>query len=293
MITNLLAIFTTAQGWAELLTLIFLELALGIDNLVFIAITTDRLPENKQHIGRRLGLAAAMIMRCILLCCIVWLMSLDRILFTLPFGFVNGTTPVNVRDLIFLLGGLYLMYKGITEMREALSAPEYNAEGKPVAKKRIGLARAVTLIMVMDIVFSLDSVITAAGLSGHILIMCVAVIFAVLIMIIFADQISNFINNNPEIKIVALAFIFLVGVMLLMEGLYIEEIGGIPLNTILYCMMVFGLIVALLIMLRRHNCDKAAAMVAAGSSDKATATATAGSTSAATKAQHNSESSNK
>ncbi len=257
MISGLLEIFTTTQGWIELLTLIFLELVLGIDNLVFIAITTDRLPKNKQHIGRRLGLSAAMVMRCILLCCIVWLMSFNKVLFTLPFGFVDGTTPVNIRDLIFLLGGIYLMYKGITEMKEAVSAPEYNDDGEVIEKKNIGLPHAVALIMVMDIVFSLDSVITAAGLSGHILIMCVAVIFAVLIMIIFADQIAGFINNNPEIKIVALAFIFLVGVMLFMEGLYIEEIAGMPLNTILYCMMAFGLVVSLLIMLRRHNNEKA------------------------------------
>ena len=259
MLTDLLAIFTTSQGWIELLTLVFLELVLGIDNLVFISITTYRLPKNKQHIGRRLGLSAAMIMRCILLCCIVWLMSFNKILFTLPFGFVDGTTPINIRDLIFLLGGIYLMYKGITVMKEALAAPEYDSDGEVVEKKKIGLAHAVSLIMVMDIVFSLDSVITAAGLSGHILIMCVAVIFAVLVMIIFADQIASFINNNPEIKIVALAFIFLVGVMLLLEGLYIESIAGIPLNTILYCMMAFGLVIALLIMLRRHNCEKAAA----------------------------------
>ena len=257
MISGLLEIFTTTQGWIELLTLIFLELVLGIDNLVFIAITTDRLPKNKQHIGRRLGLSAAMVMRCILLCCIVWLMSFNKVLFTLPFGFVDGTTPVNIRDSIFLLGGIYLMYKGITEMKEAVSAPEYNDDGEVIEKKNIGLPHAVALIMVMDIVFSLDSVITAAGLSGHILIMCVAVIFAVLIMIIFADQIAGFINNNPEIKIVALAFIFLVGVMLFMEGLYIEEIAGMPLNTILYCMMAFGLVVSLLIMLRRHNNEKA------------------------------------
>lgn len=257
MFANLLAIFTTPQGWLELFTLIFLELALGIDNLVFIAITTNRLPENKQHIGRRLGLCAAMIMRCILLCCIVWLMSFNSILFTLPFGFVNGTTPVSPRDLIFLVGGLYLMYKGIVEMKEALSVPEFDDEGNVVQKKRIGLFHAITLIMVMDIVFSLDSVITAAGLSGHILIMCVAVILAVLIMIIFADPISNFINNNPEIKIVALAFIFLVGVMLVMEGLYIESINGIPLDALLYSMMIFSLIVAFLIMWRRHNCEKA------------------------------------
>jgi len=113
--------------------------------------------------------------------------------------------------------------------------------------------------MVMDIVFSLDSVITACGLSGQILVMIPAVIIAVSIMIIFADPISDFINNNPEIKVVALVFVMLVGVMLVLEGFYLEEVAGIPLNAILYILMVLGLVVAIVKMLKRRKREKAAA----------------------------------
>ena len=260
-IAGLFAPLTTPNGWAEIAVLMFLELALGIDNLVFIAITSDRLPKDKQHIGRRLGLAAAMIMRCILLVCVVWIMSINVVLFTLPFGVEGASTDIDVRGLVFLLGGIYLIYKGASELREifrgAASAPAKDGSA-PAPSKTIGLGQAVGTIMVMDIVFSLDSVITAAGLSGKILVMIIAVIGAVAIMIIFADPISNFINRNFEIKIVALAFIMLVGVELVLEAFHVEYIAGAPLSTMLYAMMIFGFVVSLLIMLSRHVREKAA-----------------------------------
>lgn len=256
--TSLFSYFATPSGWIELLVLMFLEMALGIDNLVFIAITSDRLPKEQQHLGRRLGLVAAMVMRCILLCCITALMGLTAVLFTLPFGAVDGTTPISVRSLIFLAGGVYLIYKGIIELKEAIFEHD-DATGEEGNRKTISLPGAVLLIMVMDIVFSLDSVITAAGVSGHIMVMIFAVIGAVLIMIIFADVISDFINNNPEVKVVALCFVFMVGVMLLFEGFGLEELNGIPLDVILYSMMAFGLVVSLLIMLQRKEREKALA----------------------------------
>ncbi len=255
-LASIVAPLTTVNGWAEVLILMFLEMALGIDNLVFIAITTDRLPKDKQHIGRRLGLGAAMVMRCILLCCVVWIMSINVVLFTLPFGVEDGQTAIDVRDMVFLIGGLYLVYKGVSELKESFEAahdlPGELGGQTPQPRKRIGLARAVGTIMVMDIVFSLDSVITAAGLSGQILVMIIAVIGAVSIMIVFADPISNFINRNYEIKVVALAFITLVGVELLFEGFHVEAIAGAPLSTLLYGMMIFGFAVSLLIMLQRR-----------------------------------------
>lgn len=255
-LASIVAPLTTVNGWAEVLILMFLEMALGIDNLVFIAITTDRLPKDKQHIGRRLGLGAAMVMRCILLCCVVWIMSINVVLFTLPFGVEDGQTAIDVRDMVFLVGGLYLVYKGVFELKESFEAahdlPGELGGQTPQPRKRIGLARAVGTIMVMDIVFSLDSVITAAGLSGQILVMIIAVIGAVSIMIVFADPISNFINRNYEIKVVALAFITLVGVELLFEGFHVETIAGAPLSTLLYGMMIFGFAVSLLIMLQRR-----------------------------------------
>ena len=255
-LASIVAPLTTVNGWAEVLILMFLEMALGIDNLVFITITTDRLPKDKQHIGRRLGLGAAMVMRCILLCCVVWIMSINVVLFTLPFGVEDGQTAIDVRDMVFLVGGLYLVYKGVSELKESFEAahdlPGELGGQTPQPRKRIGLARAVGTIMVMDIVFSLDSVITAAGLSGQILVMIIAVIGAVSIMIVFADPISNFINRNYEIKVVALAFITLVGVELLFEGFHVETIAGAPLSTLLYGMMIFGFAVSLLIMLQRR-----------------------------------------
>lgn len=255
-LASIVAPLTTVSGWAEVLILMFLEMALGIDNLVFIAITTDRLPKDKQHIGRRLGLGAAMVMRCILLCCVVWIMSINVVVFTLPFGVEDGQTALDVRDMVFLIGGIYLIYKGVFELKESFEAahdlPGELGGQTPQPRKRIGLARAVGTIMVMDIVFSLDSVITAAGLSGQILVMIIAVIGAVSIMIVFADPISNFINRNYEIKVVALAFITLVGVELLFEGFHVETIAGSPISTLLYGMMIFGFAVSLLIMLQRR-----------------------------------------
>lgn len=265
-VAHLFSAFATPQGWIELVTLMFLEVALGIDNLVFIALTTERLAPEKRHLGRRLGLMGAMVMRCILLCFVTWFMSITAELFRLPFGVVDGTTPVTVRHLIFMAGGAYLVFKGISELREDFAAaaqPHAGGEGH-AASRRIGLAHAVALIMVMDLVFSLDSVITAAGLSGHILVMCLAVICAVLIMIVFADPVSEFINGNPEIRVVALTFILLVGVLLLLEGFSVEEIGGVPLTPVLYCMMAFGLVVALLIMLRRKACERVLAGMGEG-----------------------------
>ena len=270
-IASLFAPLTTVAGWGEVVVLMFLEMALGIDNLVFISITSNRLPADKQHIGRRLGLIAAMIMRCILLCCVVFIMSIDIEIFTLPFGVDGGQTHFHVRNLVFLLGGIYLIYKGITELRESfqdLAALEPIPDGdvanaheaahaSPRKRKEIGLLHAVLVIMVMDIVFSLDSVITAAGLSGHIIVMIIAVIGAVTIMIIFADPISNFINSHYEIKTVALLFILLVGIELLLEAFSIEYLCGAPVSSLLYAMMIFGFLTAFLLMLQRHIRERA------------------------------------
>ena len=269
-ITSLIAPLTTPAGWAQVVVLMFLEVALGVDNLVFISITSARLPRDKQHIGRRLGLAAAMVMRCILLCCVVWIMSINIVVVTLPFGVVDKTTPIDVQGLVYLLGGVYLVYKGIDELVETMrdaSAPAPDADAgdagsqAPTREREIGLPRAVATIMVMDIVFSLDSVITAAGLSGQILVMIIAVIGAVTLMIVFADWIGDFINDNPEIKVVALCFITLVGIELVLKAFHIESIFGAETSTLLYAMMLFGFVVALLIMVEHRRRDRAAGAV--------------------------------
>jgi predicted tellurium resistance membrane protein TerC len=225
---DLLAPFASAAGWVSLLTLIFLEMVLGIDNLVFIAITTDRLPEKKKHIGRRFGLIAALVMRIILLSLGFLIIHLKVTIFTLPFA-IPGTDPAfDAKDLILLLGGGYLVYKGIVELRAKISyeeiADDHHEEQTGQRKSGlIGLPQAIGTIALMDMIFSLDSVITAIGLAGDaLLVMILAVMIAVLVMIVFADPISEFINNNPEMKILALTFIVIVGVKLVAEAFGIE-----------------------------------------------------------------------
>lgn len=237
--------FASGEAIIELLTLIFLEMVLGIDNLVFIAITTNRLPAQKQHIGRRLGLLGALVMRVLLLCTISFIVGLTKPLFTLP----AVGTPITVRSLVLIVGGIYLVYKGITEIRDKVQLKEERQqvgyEGA-AATHLIGLPQAVGTIMVMDVVFSLDSVITAVGLVDVLPIMITAVMVAVFVMIIFADPISNFINSHAEIKLLALSFIFLVGVVLVLSGLDIE----IP-EPMIYFGMFFCLAVELIQM--RYN----------------------------------------
>jgi predicted tellurium resistance membrane protein TerC len=253
----------TTEGWITFATLLFLEMVLGIDNLVFISITTNRLPEEKQHLGRRIGLLAALIMRVILLCFAAWIVHMTQILFTLPFDIPLVDPDVNARDLVLFLGGAYLIYKGIIEIKEKVSWDEVRAHNVPAEKhniKRISMPRAVGTIMIMDIVFSLDSVITAVGLSGELIIMILAVMIAVFIMIIFADVIANFINRNPEMKILALIFIVAVGVKLVVEamGIHIavEGSGADVLDLMLYFAMLFSLIITCIQMFYNHRVKK-------------------------------------
>ncbi|MDR2587493.1 MAG: TerC family protein [Coriobacteriales bacterium] len=260
---ELFAPFFTAEGWLSLLTLIFLEMVLGIDNLVFIAITTDRLPEEKKPLGRRFGLIAALIMRIMLLSLGFLVIHLTATLFTLPFT-IPGTDPaINAKDLILLLGGLYLVYKGIVEIKEKVSREAIAEEhAHPDEKKagKISLAQAIGTIAVMDMIFSLDSVITALGMSGEILIMIIAVMLAVFVMIIFADPISEFINNNPEMKILALVFIVAIGVKLVAESLGVEIlIEGTEIEAmdiILYFAMGFSLVITVIQMVYNNRVEK-------------------------------------
>ena len=217
------SIFTTAEAWISLVTLLFLEIILGVDNIVFISITSNRLPLEKQHIGRKLGLAGAMIMRIAFLCFASYLVHLVAPLFTIDLGFWSH--GVSVRDLILLVGGGYLVYKGIAELHGLLTLKDLKEERESGVSggKRLTLPQAVGTIMVMDIVFSIDSVITAVGLADHLIIMILAVISAVIIMMLFIDPISEFIDRNVEMKILALTFIALVGVLLVLDSLGINS----------------------------------------------------------------------
>ena len=250
-----LSIFATPEAWISLITLIFLEIVLGIDNLVFISITTNRLPEDKQHIGRKLGLAGALVMRVLFLCFASYLVHMTDALFTVDLGpYQHG---FSVRDIVLLLGGAYLIYKGITEVIDMLRLTEVKANHSDEHKAlhMIGLPQAVGTIMVMDIVFSIDSVITAVGMADHLIIMIIAVMLAVFMMMIFIDPISNFINGHPEMKMLALTFIVAIGALLVIDAAGFHtgiEMLHMPLEKIMvYFAMVFCIVLELIQM--RYN----------------------------------------
>lgn len=254
-----LSIFTTAEAWISLLTLLFLEIVLGVDNLVFIAITTDRLPPEKQHLGRKVGLLGALFMRILFLCFASFLVHMTQPLFTIPFIEIHGEPMgFSIRDLVLLIGGIYLIYKGISELKGVLDLTEEKEEHEDAHKRtRITLPQAVLTIMVMDLVFSIDSVITAVGLAQHLIIMILAVIIAVVLMMIFVDAISNFINKHTEIKILALVFIVTIGILLTLDGLGIHS--GVELldmhveKLMVYFAMVFSVIIQLIQMKYKKN----------------------------------------
>lgn len=254
-----LTIFADPQTWVTLFTLLFLELALGVDNIVFITITTDRLPPEKRHIGRRLGLAGALLMRIAFLSVASWLVHMTTPLFTINLGFwAHG---FSIRDLVLLIGGGYLVYKGIVEQRDMLRLTEVRERAahandpSAVSSRTIGLGQAIATIMAMDVVFSIDSVITAVGIADHLIVMIIAVILAILLMMVFIDQVSNFINRHAEMKLLALAFITMIGLLLVTESLGIVthiEVFGMELEKlIVYCALAFALVLELVQM--RYN----------------------------------------
>ena len=254
-----LSLFLTPEAWISLVTLTFLEIVLGVDNIVFISITSDRLPADKQHIGRKLGLAGALVMRCLFLCFASWLVHMTTPLFTLDLGpFSHG---FSVRDIVLLAGGAYLAYKGIDELRGMLALTEVKAATSEEHRARhlIGLPQAVGTIMVMDIVFSIDSVIAAVGLSEHLVIMVLAVLIAVVMMMVFIDPISDFINKHAEMKVLALVFIVVIGALLVVESFGLDthiELLGIPLEKLMvYFAMVFAVVLELVQM--RYNSNLA------------------------------------
>ena len=246
-----LSIFATAEAWISLVTLMFLEIVLGVDNIVFIAITTNRLPEEQQHIGRKLGLLGAMVMRILFLCLASWLVHMTEPLFEVNTGFYDHGFAI--RDIVLMLGGLYLVYKCIAELREimSLSDDEGSAELPDApTKKTIGLPQAIGTIMVMDIVFSIDSVITAVGLAKYLIIMILAVMSAVLLMMLFIDQISEFINEHVEMKILAVFFIGVIGLLLFLDALGIttgvEMLDMHAEKLMVYFAMLFSFIIQML-----------------------------------------------
>ncbi|WP_343690093.1 TerC family protein [Chitinophaga sp.] len=210
----------TVDSLISLLTLSVLEIVLGIDNIVFVSILAGKLPAEKQQKARRLGMTLAMFIRIGLLMSISWIMSLTTPLFNAGrwIGMQNPKwlemAEISGRDLILLIGGLFLIYKSTSEIHEKLEGNEHESATPKVA----GFTQTIIQILLLDIVFSLDSVITAVGMADHIEIMIAAVIIAVGIMLLASEGISKFVNTHPTVKMLALSFLLLIGVSLLAEA---------------------------------------------------------------------------
>jgi predicted tellurium resistance membrane protein TerC len=200
------------QIWVSLITLTLLEIVLGIDNVIFISILAGKLPAEQQKKARNLGLSLALITRVLLLLSLTWVMGLTRPLFTLPVL----DREVTGRDLVLLLGGLFLIWKSVREVHEKLEDDDGHATK---GKARATFTSVIIQILILDIVFSLDSVITAVGMANEVGVMIAAVIIALIVMLVFAGTISDFVNRHPTLKMLALSFLILIGVALVAEGM--------------------------------------------------------------------------
>lgn len=216
----------TTEGIVSLLTLTFLEIVLGIDNIIFISITADRLPAKDQKKARNLGIILALIVRIALLFTVSWIIGLKE-----PF-ITFGEFGLSFRDLILIVGGLFLLGKSTSEIHAKLEG--YDEETHEV--KVMSLRGAILQIILLDVVFSLDSILTAVGLVDEVLIIVIAIVISLGVMLAFATRISNFINQHPAMKLLAVSFLMMIGLVLVVEGLHVHVPKGY-----IYFSMAFAL----------------------------------------------------
>lgn len=231
-------IFLTSEAWIALLTLTFLEIVLGVDNIIFISIISGRLPKSQQKNARNLGLSLALIMRIALLLGITWIIGSTKPLITVL------DHPFSVKDLILLVGGLFLIGKSTTEIHHTLEGDEHEEK----EKKTTSFSAIILQIVALDLVFSFDSILTAVGLTQEVTIMIIAVIIAMVTMMTFAGKISAFINKHPSLQMLAMSFLILIGFMLALEAFHFEIPKGY-----IYFAVFFSLVVEGLNMRRRKN----------------------------------------
>lgn len=236
---------TSPEIWISLTTLTLLEVVLGIDNIIFISILSGKLPVEQQARARRLGLGLALITRVLLLCSLAWVMKLDK-----PFWepkLLSWQLAVSGKDVILIVGGLFLLAKSVFEIHEKLEGED----GRTTSKMAVTFQSVIFQILMLDIVFSLDSVITAVGMVKNIYVMIAAVILAMIVMLVFVNTISDFVDRHPTIKMLALSFLILIGTMLVAEGF------GQHINKgYIYFAMVFALAVEVLNMRLRAKAQK-------------------------------------
>ncbi len=245
--------------WMSFLTLTFLEIVLGVDNIIFISIAAGKLKEEEQKKATNIGLILAMVIRIILLFGISWLIAMSEPWIKIDNGFMNA--GFSGQSIILILGGLFLLYKSVTEIHHKLEGDEHNADGS--AKKSVSFTSAIVTITFINIVFSFDSILTAVGMTngvqGALVIMIVAVVLSVIIMMLFAVPVGRFVNKHPTIQILGMAFLILIGFMLILEGGHLahmkvlgSEIGAVP-KGYLYFAIAFSLLVEVLNMKLRKK----------------------------------------
>ena len=238
---GILQVFADPAAWAALITLVVMEVVLGIDNLIFISILSNKLPEANRQKVRRIGISLALIMRLILLSTIAWIVSLTQAAFTL-FG-----NEFSWKDLILIAGGLFLVWKATKEIHHTMDpAPSNDILDKDVVINGVG--SAIIQIIILDLVFSIDSILTAVGMTEHLPIMVVAVLVAVAVMLLAADPLANFINKNPTVVMLALGFLLMIGMVLIADGFGVHVPKGY-----IYAAMAFSAGVEALNMLARSR----------------------------------------
>jgi predicted tellurium resistance membrane protein TerC len=223
---NILELLASPAAWAALVTLIVMEVVLGIDNLIFISILSNKLPEEQRRKARRVGISLALVMRLALLTMIAWIVGLTAPVFDLGIvgplshGVPAFETQFSWRDLILLAGGLFLMWKATTEIHHSVDSDAHDTGDLLDKKKAVSMTftAAIIQILLLDIVFSIDSILTAVGMTEHVEIMYVAVVFAVTVMLFAADPLANFINRNPTVVMLALGFLLMIGMVLIAEA---------------------------------------------------------------------------
>lgn len=243
--------FSDPGIWISLVTLCFLEIILGIDNIIFISIITGKLPVSMQRKARNIGLTLAMVFRVGLLLSINWIVSLKDPIFTLPAvrGLSETGIPLSYKDLILIAGGLFLIVKSTLEIHHKLRSDEHTPEEKIKAQARIGFGAVLLQIILIDAVFSFDSILTAVGLVESIIIMIIAVVVSILIMMLFAGPVTRIVNKQPSLQMLALSFLVVIGVVLIAGGFH-QEVS----KSIIYSCLAFSLAVEFLnIRLRRKG----------------------------------------
>jgi predicted tellurium resistance membrane protein TerC len=237
--------FTSGEVWVSLLTLTFLEIVLGVDNIIFLSIISAKLPPEDQPKARNIGLILAMGLRIVLLFGISWIISMKTPLFTVDFLGIHG--GLTGQGLILLLGGIFLLYKATKEIHHKMEAPSESDNPQIKANGRTALTQAITQIALINIVFSFDSILTAVGIANDIMVMIIAVVVSVLIMMLFSGPVSKFVNEHPTIQMLGLAFLILIGFSLVAEAAHLGHFieGAVP-KGYLYFAIFFSLFVEFL-----------------------------------------------